>query len=161
MKTLSKTVIFKTPPNLVFDVMDDLGVTGSHMTNSSMMMMGSKLNLEYLTPFHKGLGTKYRWRGKMMGLTMDFTVEVTKWIEGAEKVWGTIGESRLIIYSGFQMTLKVFPESTGARAVLSISYEKPTRLVQRILCFLFADWYCKWCLRKMLNDAQKVLKDKP
>jgi hypothetical protein len=159
MKALSKTEIFKAPPDRVFDVMDDLGVSGAHMTNSSMMMMGSKLSLEYLTPFHKGPGTKYRWKGKMMGLRMDFTMEVTKWIEGVEKVWETIGESMLIIYSGFQMTLKVYPESMGAKAELSISYNKPTSFIQKILCFLLADWYCNWCLRKMLNDARKVLQE--
>ncbi len=39
-------------------MIDDLGVTGMHMTKSSMMM-GSKLNLEYLTENHTGPGSKY------------------------------------------------------------------------------------------------------
>lgn len=160
MKTLSKAEIFNAPPKKVFDVMDDLGVTGAHMTTSSMMMMGSKLNLAYLTPFHKGSGTKYRWQGKMMGLPIDFTVEVTRWVDGVEKVWGTIGATRLIIYSGFEMALSVAPQGDRTKAELSIGYEKPKGFFQRMLCFLFADWYCKWCLRKMLNDARKVLEAK-
>lgn len=45
-----------------------------------MMMMGSKLKLEFLTAEHRGLGSKYRWSGKMMGIPHDFNVEVTKWI---------------------------------------------------------------------------------
>jgi len=159
MNTLKRTELFEAPPKVVFDTLDDLGITGAHMTSSSMMM-GSKLNLEYLTPFHKGLGTKYRWHGRMMGLRMHFTVEVSKWVDGVEKIWGTIGKTKLIIYSGFQMMLKVSPEMKGARAELSISYGKPKAFIQKILCFLFADWYCNWCLRKMLHDARKQLEAK-
>lgn len=76
-----------------------------HMTQSSMMMMGSKLDLKFLTDQHAGLGTKYRWAGKMMGFRMDFTVEVTKWIPGEEKTWETIGTPQLIIYSWYRMHL--------------------------------------------------------
>lgn len=160
MKTLSRTEIFNASPKQVFDVMDDLGVTGAHMTTTPMMMMGSKLNLEFLTPFRKGLGTRYRWSGKMMGLKMDFTLEVTKWKDGIEKVWGTVGEPKLIIYSGFGMSLNVEPKANQTKADLAISYEKPKSFVERILCFFFADWYCNWCLKKMLNDARKMLEAK-
>ena len=99
MKTVTEKILINSLPEKVFAILDDLGVTGMHMTQSSMMMMGSKLHLEYLTEHHIGLGSRYRWTGKMMGMEMDFTVEVTKWIKGIEKVWETIGEAKMIIYS--------------------------------------------------------------
>ena len=49
MKTISRTEYFVATPSQVFKAIDDLGVTGMHMTESSMMMMGSKLDLEFLT----------------------------------------------------------------------------------------------------------------
>src|ERR1044072_210990 len=91
MKTLSRTESYSASSYEVFKTIDDLGVTGMHMTESSMMMMGSKLKLEFLTPNKTGLDSRYRWTGKMMGIPMDFTVAVTKWVEGKEKVWETIG----------------------------------------------------------------------
>ena len=157
MKTISRTELYEASASEVFHTVDDLGVTGTHMTNSSAMMMGSKLRLEYLTPHHTGLGSSYRWTGKMMGLQMDFTVNVTKWIEGKEKIWETIGETKLIIYSWYRMFLKVSSIESGTQAELSISYEKPTGFLNRILSFLFANWYCRWCLKKMLGDAKQVL----
>jgi len=157
MKTLSRTEMFKATPDKVFKAIDDLGVTGMHMTKSSMMMMGSKLHLEFLTPHHTGLGSRYRWTGTMMGLKMDFTVEVTKWIEGLEKIWETIGETKLIIYSSYKMELRVQEIVNGTKAELSIAYEKPNGFLNRIVSFLLADWYCRWCLRKMLEDAGKNL----
>lgn len=157
MKTITRIETYQATPEQVFKCLDDLGVTGVHMTQSSMMMMGSKLNLEYLTENYTGLGSMYRWTGKMMGMRMDFTVEVTKWIGGEEKIWETIGEASLIIFSWYRMHLNVLPVTNGTKAELSIIYEKPKRFFNKILSFLFADWYCKWCLKQMLGDTKKSL----
>lgn len=159
MKTITKTEIYNALPDQVFKAIDDLGITGMHMTNSSAMMMGSKLKFEFLTKKHSGLGSKYRWKGIMIGMFMDFTVEVTKWLPGIEKVWMTIGEPRLIIYSWYRMKLLItaLPDLTS-QAELSITYEKPRELWNKILSIFFADWYCRWCLGKMLGDAGISLK---
>jgi hypothetical protein len=157
MKTLSRKEIFPASSQQVFKTIDDLGVTGMHMTESSGMMMRSKLDLEFLTTNRTGIGSRYRWTGKMMGIPMDFTVAVTKWVEGKEKVWETIGPTKLIIYSWYRMILQVKQQGEKTEAELSITYEKPAGLFNKILCFFLADWYCRWCLRQMLGDAKKRL----
>lgn len=158
MKTIQRAEVYDATPVRVFKCIDDLGVTGAHMTKSSSMMMGNKLNLEFLTENHIGPGTKYRWTGKMMGMPMDFTVEVTKWIERKEKIWETIGSPKMIIYSFYWMHLIVTPQlNNTTKAILSITYEKPKGWLNKVLCFLFADWYCAWCLKQMLGDAKKML----
>jgi hypothetical protein len=161
MKTITRNIFINASPDRVFATIDDLGVTGMHMTKSSGMMMGSKLHLQYLTENHTGLGSKYRWTGKMMAMKMDFTVEVTKWVKGVEKVWETIGEARMIIYSWYRMNLLVKPENNGSEAKLSITYEKPKGWFSKIISFFFADWYCNWCLNNMLNDTKKNLETSP
>jgi len=55
------------------------------------------------------------------------------------------------------MHLKIFPLATSTKAELSISYKKPKLFFTKIISFLFADWYCKWCLKKMLDDAKEKL----
>lgn len=160
MKTLSRTQHYDAPAEAVFQALDDLGVTGTHMTKSSAMMMGSKLNLQYLTTNHTGLNSSYRWTGKMMGLEMDFTVKVIKWMSGIEKVWETVGPTKLVIYSWYRMALRIHPAKTGTNAELSITYERPQGFLNRMLSFFFADWYCRWCLRKMLGDAEKMTEHK-
>jgi len=154
MKTITRKEAYNAPPEKVFRYLDDLGITGMHMTKSSVMMMGSKLHLEYLTANHTGPGSKYRWTGTIMGIKMDFTVEVTKWIEGVEKVWETIGEARMIIYSWYRMHLLLTKKENTTVAELSITYEKPKGWFLKILSFLFADWYCNWCLKNMLEDTR-------
>ena len=157
MKTITQKMQIQASPGKVFETLDDLSVTGMHMTQSSAMMMGSKLHLQYLTDNHKGLGSQYRWTGKMMGMNMDFTVEVTKWVKGVEKVWETIGEARMIIYSWYRMNLLVSTDGNKSFAELSITYKRPHGWFAKIISFLFADWYCKWCLNNMLHDTKKVL----
>lgn len=157
MKTIKRTEIFDAPADIVFSYLDDLGVTGMHMTESSAMMMGSKLHIEFLTVHHTGIGTKYRWTGTMMEMKMDFTVEVTKWVKGVEKVWETTGEAKMIIYSWYRMHLLVYPTRKTTQAELSITYEKPKGWFAKIVSYLFADWYCNWCLKNMLRDTKKYI----
>ncbi|HEX5654863.1 MAG TPA: SRPBCC family protein [Chitinophagaceae bacterium] len=155
MKTITQTSVYNAPPQMVFNILDDLGVTGMHMTKSSAMMMGSKLHLEYLTANHMGPGSKYRWTGTMMGIKMNFTVEVTKWIQGVEKVWETIGNAKMIIYSWYRMHLHIFPRGNTTLAELSITYARPKSFFYKMISFFFADWYCRWCLKNMLSDSKK------
>jgi len=154
VKTIKRIETYNAPADKVFSYIDDLGVTGMHMTKSSAMMMGSKLQLEFLTEQHTGSGSKYQWTGTMIGMKMDFTVEVTKSVEGVEKVWETIGEARMIIYSWYRMHVLVYPKGDITQAELSITYEKPKGWFAKIVSFLFADWYCNWCLKKMMSDTK-------
>ena len=157
MKTITQTAAYAASPRDVFHYLDDLGVTGMHMTQSSTMMMGSKLHLQYITPNHTGLNSKYRWTGTMMGMKMDFTVEVTKWTEGVEKIWETIGAARMIIYSWYRMHLLLKQINNSTIAELSITYEKPKGWFAKIISFFFADWYCRWCLKNMLTDTKSQI----
>lgn len=154
MKTLSRIETFKSTPEKVFQCLDDLGVIGMHMTKSSM---GGRLNLEFITSHKTGLGSKYGWTGNVMSMVMDFTVEVTKWIQGKEKTWETIGDPKVIIYSWYRMHLMVSEASNNTQAELSISYEKPKGWFNKLICFLLGDWYCRWCLKHMLGDCKNTV----
>lgn len=139
----------------VFAFMDDIRNTGKHMTESSGAMAGSKLSIEWLSNHKTGLGTKYRWRGKVVGMKMDFTVEVSKWIEGKQKVWGTVGDAKMIVIDWFEMDLIMTPEKDGkSNAKLGINYTKH----RGAWGFLLGKWYSKWCVKSMLKDTKKHFK---
>ena len=157
MKTIERSKIYQASPIEVFDCLDDLGVTGMHMTESSIPMVGGKMDLEFLTDQKTGLNTKYRWTGKVLWWDLCFTVLVTTWVRGQEKVWETIGITKLIIYSCFRMNLKVWKVPEGSTAQLSITYEKPKGFFNQILCLLLGGWYCKWCIKNMLIDTEKKM----
>lgn len=141
--------------------MDNIGNTGMHMTKSSAPMMGSKLELKQHSENATGLNSKFRWFGKMMGFSMDFTVAVTKWIKEREKVWETIGEAKMIILRWYQMRLVIYPEGQDTKAELSIAYTKPKNIFFRCIAFFLAPLYANWCLNNMLQDSKRTLEAIP
>ena len=157
MITKSKSILIHSTPAKVFAQLDDFSKTGMHMTESSMMMMGSKLKLQQLSTNDTGVGASYRWYGKMMGMTMDFSETVTKWEQNILKEWETVGEAKIIIMSWYRMWFEISPTENGTLAKISISYLPPKEWYYKILSFFFATWYCNWCLNNMLNDTKKSL----
>ena len=157
MTTKSKSILIHSTPAKVFAQMDDFSKTGMHMTESSMMMMGSKLTLEQLSTNATGVGASYRWYGKMLGMTMDFRETVTMWLQNKLKEWETVGEAKIIIMSWYRMWFEISSSENGTIAKMSISYLPPKEWYYKILSFFFANLYCNWCLNNMLNDTKKVL----
>src|SRR5687768_14693867 len=163
MKSKSKGVIIHSSPEIVFDYMDNLSNTGMHMMENSGMMMGSKLQLEQLSDHAKGLNAKFRWSGKMMGITMDFTTVVTEWVFGKEKTWETIGNSKMIILKWYKMRLSLEPRLNGhaTEAKLNIDYTLPDNIFLKILGIILSPWYANWCLNNMLRDTKANLEGLP
>jgi hypothetical protein len=157
MKTKSKSIIIHSSPEKVFYQMDDFSKTGMHMSESSMMMMGSKLKLEQVSKNPTGIGATYRWYGKMMGMTMDFSETVTKWEPSKIKEWEIVGDAKIIIMSWYRMWFEINPTKEGTIAKISISYLPPKQWYYKILSFLFVNLYCNWCLNNMLNDTKQAL----
>ena len=123
MITKSKSILIHSMPDKVFDQMDDFSKTGMHMSESSMMMMGSKLKLAQLSTNATGVGASYRWYGKMMGMIMDFSETVTKWQPSRLKEWETVGEAKIIIMSWYRMWFDISPAENGTNAKISTSYK--------------------------------------
>lgn len=160
MKTKSKNIIIHATPEKVFAYMDEIGNTGMHMTKSSMPMMGGKLELIQLSENSTGPHAKFKWKGKILWMKLDFTVEVTDWKKDKVKVWETIGEAKIIILSWYKMRLLITPVKEGSLADLAISYKTPQHVFGKILAFFLADCYANWCLKSMLNDSKKVIETK-
>jgi hypothetical protein len=160
MKTKSKKILIHLTPKKVFAQMDDFSKTGMHMTEGSMMMMGSKLALQQLSSNSTGVDAKYRWYGKIMGMSMDFSEVVTKWQPPILKEWETFGDAKMIIMSWYRMWFEIIPTENGTTAKISISYLPPKQWFYKILSFFFANWYCNWCLNNMLNDSKSNLEKK-
>jgi hypothetical protein len=123
-----------------------------------MALMGSRLRLEMLTDQATGLGATYRYSGTILGLSIDFSESVTKYVPPREKVWRTIGEPRLVILASYEMRVAVEPLSpSSSRLTISIAYELPRSGFWRIVGLVLARSYIRWCLRRMCRDTKRVL----
>ena len=163
VKSESATVAIERTAESVFAFIDDIRSVGFHMSEqSSIAMMGSKLKLEILSARPTGVGATYRYSGKVLGLTLDFTESVTRYVPNREKVWRTTGSPRLLIVSSYEMRLAVEPLSqSSSRLTISIAYELPAAWLWRRVGVLLARRYSRWCLRRMCQDAKRALEATP
>ncbi len=90
-------------------------------------------------------------------MTMDFSETVTKWQPSKIKEWETVGEAKIIIMSWYRMWFEISAGEKGTIVTISIQYLPPVKWYYAILSFIFAEWYCNWCLNNMLNDTKKSL----
>jgi hypothetical protein len=159
MPALSRSAIIAAPAERVFAYADDIRNLARHMSESrSMPMMGSTLKLDIVTPAVTGVGATYRYSGRMMGLTIDFSETVTQYELGRRKVWHTIGTPRLLIIAGYEMTVLVEPISIdSARLTIGIDYTLPRAGAWRAIGWLLAGTYSRWCLTSMVEGAKRDL----
>jgi Polyketide cyclase / dehydrase and lipid transport len=159
MITVSETVEVRAPAEAVFAHVDDIRNLGWHMTSrSSMAMMGSRLRLDVLSDQPTGLAATYRYSGTVMGLSIDFSESVTKYLPPREKAWRTIGEPRLLIIASYEMRVAIERLSSSlSQLTISIGYELPRSAFWRMVGLFLARPYSRWCLRRMLRDSQHAL----
>ena len=148
------------PPETVFAHMDDINNVGWHMSGRSMPLMGGRLALETIDD-REGVGATYRWKGSAMGMAIDITETVTKWIKDREKTWQTVGRSKMIVMSDYVMHLLLTPTDGGTRVLFEIDYSLPKTPWGWIIGLLRARRYAMWCLTRACEDAKKVLETHP
>lgn len=159
MPLLSRSATIDAPAERVFAYVDDIRNLARHMSeHGSMPMLGSKLALEIVTPQPTGVGATYRYSGRMMGLTIDFSETVTSYVLGREKAWRTIGQPRLLIIDNYEMRILVEPVADArSRLTIAIDYTLPRSVLWRAIGGLLADSYARWCLDSMLRGTVQDL----
>jgi hypothetical protein len=151
MSKLSRSVTIEAPAERVFAYVDDIRNLARHMSESrSMPMMGSKLKLEIMTPEPTSVEAVYRYSGRMMGLTIDFSETVTRYVAGREKVWRTIGEPQLLIIAGMRCGSWWSRYHQGPRA---------SRLASIMICRVRASGCCWACSQVQVAEGAKQTSD--
>lgn len=150
------------PTGRMFAYVDDIHNLARHMSESgSMPMMGSKLKLEIVTAEPTGVGATYRYSGHMMGLRLDFSETVTKYVAAREKVWHTIGEPKLLIMKSYEMGVLVESASPStSRLTINIDYDLPASGFWRVAGWMLSDAYSRWCLTSMVEGSNCALEQK-
>ena len=119
--------------------------------------MGVKLELDILSENRAGVGAAHRWHGKAMGLTVDYTTVVTRWVHNREKAYHTVCNPRIVIMSGFEMRWTLDPTDRGTKVTIDFGYDPPRSWTGRFLGVLVGRRYGDWCLNMIVGDAQKAL----
>ncbi len=89
------TALAKAPIDRVFAFLDDPKAMASHMGESSMMMMGSRMSIDVDADGGRVVGSRIRMDGRMMGISLSLEEAITERRIPTRKVWETLGAPRL------------------------------------------------------------------
>lgn len=153
MNQFQKSSEIPADPNSLFNYIDDHSKFSSHMSQSSWMMGGGKM--EVFTDDHHGqaVGSHIRLRGKVFGIDLHVDEVITERKPPNIKVWKTVDNPRLLVIDNYEMRVEIFPQKRGSRLTVGINYELPSP--NSILGKLFGSLYARWCVSQMLDGARK------
>jgi hypothetical protein len=147
------TGVVNTPPEMLFDHLDDPHRLSAHMSRSSAMTLGSRMNIELDAAAGRAVGSKIRLAGHVLGIRLLLEEVVTEHVPPKRKVWQTIGTPRLLVLSHYTMGYEIAPEGAASRLRVFIDYDLPARGMFRWLGRLLGPLYARWCTRQMVKDV--------
>ena len=152
----SQAVLLHASPIEVFEFVDDFAKLSSHMATSSMMMMGSSMQMSLDEARGQAVGSRVRMTGRMMGLEL-FLEEIVRMREPPRrKEWETVGTPRLLVIGGYRLGFEIASAGKNAELRVFIGYNLPSSPAPRLLGHFFGAVYARWCVRQMVDGARAV-----
>ena len=140
-------------PDAVFSYVDDHERLSSHMTRSSWIMGGGRMELKLDEGRGRRVGSRIQMSGRAFGMALSLEELVSEYAPPRHKAWETVGEPRLLIIGQYRMGFDIAPQSGGSNLRVFIDYERPhARRGGRLIARL-ASWYAAWCTKRMVSDA--------
>jgi len=141
------------PVDKVFAHVDDHTRLSSHMSRSSWMMGGGRMEIELDSGRGQTVGSRIRLAGKIFGMRLSVEEVVTERDPPHRKVWETTGSPRLLVIGRYRMGFEVTPRGNSALLRVYIDYALPESVPARWFGYLLGRYYARWCARQMVNDA--------
>lgn len=145
----------RSPVSQVFAYIDDHTRLSSHMSESSWMMGGGRMEVELDEGRGKKIGSRIRLSGRVFGAELSVEEVVTEHNPPHSKVWETTGSPRLLVIGSYRMGFELSPQKNGSMFRVFIDYALPERAPARWLGRLFGRYYAQWCTQQMVDDAVK------
>lgn len=150
-----ESVSVQEKPETIFAYADDHRNFSAHMNQSSMMMVGSKMETKTDEGEGKKVGSHITMSGTMMGVNLYLDEVITVHEPPRQKEWQTVGNINLLVIGHYALGFKIDPQSQGSKFTVYIDYDLPKSWKTRALGILFGGMYAKWCVTQMTNGVKK------
>lgn len=139
----------------LFDYLNNPDNLSSHMSKSSLMMMGSKMKIETDEKKGQQLGSEIRLTGRILGLDLLVKESVIELERPVKKIWQTQGDQKIIVIEQYKMGFTIKPKERSSHLEVFIDYTLPRSGINFILGRAFGHIYGKWCVQKMIQEAHE------
>lgn len=151
----SRDVVAAAPPAL-FAHLDQHDRFSGHMSESSWMMAGGRMQIETDELAGRAVGSKIRLSGRVLGLRLFVEEAVTEYELPYRKAWETVGDVRLLVIGPYRMGFEITPDAARSRLRVFIDYALPSRGLSRWLRRGLGSWYARWCTSRMVMDGVRA-----
>jgi hypothetical protein len=152
------SAVVAAPPDRVFERVDDHARLSSHMSESSWMMGGGRMEIWLDADQGRKTGSRIRLTGRAFGFELAVEEIVTERDPPRRKVWETIGAPKLLVIDRYRMGFEISPAASGSLLRVFIEYALPAKAPARWLGRLFGPSYARWCTRRMVDDAVRYFR---
>lgn len=154
-RSTEANVRIESAAETLFAYLDDHRHMGGHMSTSSWMMLGSRMDYEFDAGEARSVGSKFGFRGKILGVALSADQVIAVRMPPRLKVWATIGTPNLWVIGRYRMGFEIVPEARSSRLRVFIEYDLPEAAAARWLGLIFANAYARWCTGRMAKDAAR------
>ena len=137
----------------IFAYLDDHSRLSSHMSQSSWMMAGSRMDIELDDKKGQAVGSRIRMKGRVLGLPLSLEETVTERTPPLRKSWETEGSPKLLVIGPYRMGFEITPQGASSLLRIFIDYALPEAPIARGFGRMFGGVYARWCVESMVNDA--------
>ena len=148
-----KEADIQAPQAEVFACLDDQTRLAARMKKRSMMMLGGRISCAFDAGQGRAVGSVIRMGGHFLGLSLVVVEVVTERTPPAHKTWETRGRQRLLTIVSYVMGFETRDVAGRTSTRVYIDYRLRLSLPGRWLGLLFAGFYARWCVSRMLDGA--------
>lgn len=102
----------------------------------------------------QAVGSHIKLSGNVFGISLFLDEVITLRKPPYKKVWETVGIPKILVIGPYRMGFDIKSENRKSKLRVFIDYGLPSGPT-RLLGYLFGSFYAKWCVRQILNDAEK------
>lgn len=147
------SVFVAAPPEIVFAYADDPARLSSHMSKSSWMMGGGRMQTELDAGRGQTVGSRISLSGRVLGVNLSLDEVVIERVPPERKPWQTTGSPRLLVIGHYRMGFEITSQANGSLLHVYIDYALPEDAPTRWLGFLLGGYYARWCTQRMVRDT--------
>ena len=126
------------------------------MMQSSWMMGGGTMRLEFDGQHGRAAGSHIQMKGRILGMDLSLDEVVTTRQPPELKAWATTGSPRLLVIGHYRMGVRITSAGAASDVTVFVDYNLPDGS-GRWLGLAFGGVYARWCVRQMLTGIARAL----
>lgn len=140
------------PRAAVFAFIDDPARLAGHMTKSSWMMGGGRMDVQLDAGKGQKVGSRIVMTGRAFGMDLELEEVIAEHTPPLRKTWHTVGSPSLVVIGGYRMGCELAAEGETTRLRVFIDYDLPQR--SGWARARLGAWYARWCTERMVKDTR-------